>query len=185
MSAPESYRRHRFPLEVVEQYIWLYFRFALSYRNIEELMAKYGVQLTYETIREWCQKFGPLYAAQLRKKRARVGSKWHLDEVFLKMNGFQHYRWRAVDQNGATIDILVQPKRDRLAALRFFRKASPGSSESAARHRHRQAAKLCCREADDLAGGRASAKPLSQQPGRERASTHPCARTADKTLSIC
>jgi len=121
VSKPERYHRHRFPIEVVEQCVWLYFRFALSYRNIEEMMAKRGVQLTYETIREWCHKFGPLYAAQLRTKRARIGSKWHLDEVFIKMNGVQHYLWRAVDQNGATIDILVQPRRDRWAALRFFR----------------------------------------------------------------
>ena len=107
---------------MVEQCVWLYFRFGLSYRNIEEMMAKRGVPVTYETVREWCQKFGSLYAALLRKKRARIGSKWHLDEVFIKMNGVQHYLWRAVDQNGAVIDILVQPKRDRWAALRFFRK---------------------------------------------------------------
>jgi putative transposase len=106
----------------VEQCVWLYFRFALSYRNIEEMMAKRGVPLTYETVREWCQKFGSLYAALLRRKRARIGSKWHLDEVFIKMNGVQHYLWRAVDENGVVIDILVQPKRDRWAALRFFRK---------------------------------------------------------------
>ena len=85
-------------------------------------MAKRGVPVTYETVREWCRKFGSVYAARLRKKRARFGGKWHLDEVFLKMNGVQHYLWRAVDQNGAVIDILVQPRRDRWAALRFFRK---------------------------------------------------------------
>lgn len=122
MSTPERYYRHRFLIEVVEQCVWLYFRFGLSYRSVQELMAKPGVQLTYETIREWCHKFGPLYAAQLSKKRARIGSKWHLDEVFLKMNGVLHCLWRAVDQNGATIDILMQPKRDCWAALRFFRK---------------------------------------------------------------
>ena len=102
--------------------MWLYFRFALSYRNIEEMMAKRGVPVTYETVREWCQKFGSLYAMLLRRKRARIGSKWHLDEVFIKMNGVQHYLWRAVDEYGAVIDILVQPKRDRWAALRFFHK---------------------------------------------------------------
>jgi putative transposase len=85
-------------------------------------MATRGVQITYETVREWCQKFGSLYAAQRRKKRARIGTKWHLDEVFIKMNGVQHYLWRAVDQNGAVIDILVQPRRDRWAALCFFQK---------------------------------------------------------------
>jgi len=122
VSTLERYRRHRFPIEVVEQCVWLYYRFSLRFRDVEEMMAKRGVQLTYETVREWCRKFGTLYAAQLRKKRAEIGSKWHLDEVFLKMNGVQHYLWRAVDQNGTTIDILVQPRRDRWAALRFFRK---------------------------------------------------------------
>jgi putative transposase len=78
--------------------------------------------VTYETVREWCQKFGSLYAALRRRKRARIGSKWQLDEVFIKMNGVQHYLWRGVDENGLVIDILVQPKRDRWAALRFFRK---------------------------------------------------------------
>jgi putative transposase len=107
---------------MVEQCVWLYYRFSLSFRDVEEMMAKRGVPLTYETVRGWCRKFGPLYAAQLRKKRAKIGSKWHLDEAFLKMNGVQHYLWRAVDQNGATIDILVQPRRDRWAALCFFRK---------------------------------------------------------------
>jgi putative transposase len=78
--------------------------------------------VTYETVREWRQKFGSLYAVLLKRKRARIGSKWRLDEVFIKINGVQHYLWRAVDQKGAVIDILVQPKRDRWAALRFFRK---------------------------------------------------------------
>jgi putative transposase len=105
----------------VDQCIWLYFRFALSYQDIEEMMAKRGVPVTNETVREWCHKFGSAYAARLRKKRVRFGAKWHLDEVFIKMNGVQHYLWRAVDQNGAVIDILVQPRRDRWAALRFFR----------------------------------------------------------------
>jgi len=123
VSTRESrYRRHRFPIEVVEQCVWLYFRFALSYRNIEKMMAKRGVLVTYETVREWCHKFGSAYAARLKKKRARFGAKWHLDEVFIKMNGIQHYLWRAVDQNGAVIDILVQPRRDHWAALRSFSK---------------------------------------------------------------
>ena len=85
-------------------------------------MAFRGVQLSYETIRRWCDKFGQSYATKLKRRRARLGDKWHLDEVFLKINGVQYYLWRAVDQHGAVIDILVQPKRDRLAAIRFFRK---------------------------------------------------------------
>jgi putative transposase len=94
MSAVESrYRRHRFPIEVVEQCVWLYYRFAPSYRNIEEMLAKRGVQVTYETVRKWCYMFGSLYAARLRKQRAHIGSKWHLDEVFLK-NSHQPTRER-------------------------------------------------------------------------------------------
>jgi len=85
-------------------------------------MAKRGVPVTYETVREWCQKFGSVYAVRLRKKRTQFGAKWHLDEVFIKMNGIQRYLWRAVGQDGAVIDILVQPRRDRWAAMRFFRK---------------------------------------------------------------
>jgi len=118
----ERYRRHRFPVKVVEHCVWLYYRFALSYRNIEEMMAKRGVQVTYEAVREWCEKFGSLYAAQLKKQLARIGTKWHLDEMFIKLNGVQHYLWRAVDQSGAVIDILVQSRRDRWATLCFFRK---------------------------------------------------------------
>jgi len=103
---------------VVEQCVWLYFRFALSYRNIKEIMAKRGVPVTYETVREWCQKFGSLYELLLRRKRARIGSKWHLDEVFIRMNGVQHYLWRAVDENGVLIDILVS-RRHLLSAISY------------------------------------------------------------------
>jgi len=85
-------------------------------------MAFRGVPLSYETIRRWCDKFGAAYAAKLKQRRPKLGDKWHLDEVFLKINGVQHYLWRAVDQHGVVIDILVQPKRDRFAAIRFFRK---------------------------------------------------------------
>jgi len=94
----------------------------VSFRDVEELMAARGVLVSYETIRRWCDKFGKPYADGLRRRRARTGDKWHLDEVFLKINGITHYLWRAVDQNGVVLDILVQPKRDRFAAMRFFRK---------------------------------------------------------------
>jgi putative transposase len=91
-------------------------------RDVELMMAFRGVELSYKTVRRWCNKFGKSYADQLRGRRAKPGDKWHLDEVFLTINGVQHYLWRAVDQHGAVIDILVQPKRDRFAAMRFFRK---------------------------------------------------------------
>lgn len=111
------YRSYRFPADIISQAVWLYFRFSVSYRDVEEMMARRGVQLTYETVREWCDKFGRYFAEELRRRNKRkLGSKWHLDEVFLKIKGVQYYLWRAVDQNGAVIDILVQPKRDRMAA---------------------------------------------------------------------
>jgi putative transposase len=94
----------------------------VSFRDVEEMMASRGVLLSYETVRRWCDKFGKQYAADLRRRRYRTGDKWHLDEVFLKISGVTHYLWRAVDQNGVVLDILVQPKRDRFAAIRFFRK---------------------------------------------------------------
>ena len=117
-----SYRGYRFPEEVISQCVWLYFNFALSLREVELMMAFRGVQLSYETIRRWCDTFGASYAAKLKRRRPKLGDKWFLAEVFLKINGVQHYLWRAVDQTGAVIDILVQPKRDRFAAMRFFRK---------------------------------------------------------------
>src|SRR3954451_7381995 len=91
------------------------------------MMASRGVLLSYETVRRWCDKFGPQFAAELRSRRPRTGDKWHLDEVFLKINGITHYLWRAVDQNGVVIDILVQPKRDRFAAMKFFRRLLRGT----------------------------------------------------------
>jgi putative transposase len=117
-----EYRGHRFPKEIISYCVWFYFRFGVSFRDVEEAMAARGVLVSYETVRRWCEKFGKQYATSLRMRRARTGDKWHLDEVFLKINGVQHYLWRAVDQKGVVIDILVQPKRDRFAAMRFLRK---------------------------------------------------------------
>jgi putative transposase len=106
MTAPPLYRRHRFPSEVISHCVWLYFRFSISYGDVEEMMAVRGLTLTYETIRHWCLKFGQTYANGLRRSRPRPGDRWHLDEVFLKINGQVHYLWRAVDQDGDVLDIL-------------------------------------------------------------------------------
>src|SRR3712207_4201161 len=125
MNAPVStnrYKSHRFPAEIIRHAVWLYFRFCLSYRDVEELLFARGVTVTYEAIRKWCRKFGQQYANQLRHQRPRPGDKWHLDEVFLTINGKRHYLWRAVDQDGHILDILVQRRRDKTAAKRFFRK---------------------------------------------------------------
>jgi len=117
-----SYARHRFPPEIIAHAVWLYFRFALSYRDVEELLAERGVVLTYETVRQWCRKFGQSYANALRQRRPQPGDKWHLDAVFVQINGVQHYLWRAVDQDGLVLDILVQARRDKAAATKFLRK---------------------------------------------------------------
>jgi putative transposase len=122
--ATNLYKRHRFPAEIISHCVWLYFRFCLSYRDVEELMAERGVILTYEAVRYWCRKFGQSYANHLRRRRP--GDKWHLDEVFLTINGARHYLWQAVDQDGQVLDILVQQRRDRKAAKQFFRKLLKG-----------------------------------------------------------
>jgi putative transposase len=116
------YHRHRFPAEIISHCVWLYFRFSLSFRDVEEVLAMRGVVLSYETVREWCLKFGQTYANNLRRRSPRPGDRWHLDEVFLKINGRIHYLWRAVDQDGTALDILVQSKRDKKAARKFFRR---------------------------------------------------------------
>ena len=105
--------------------MWLYFRFPLSFREVEELMLVRGVAVSYETIRRWCAKFGQAYANQLRRRRPRPGDKWHLDEVFVGINGRLRYLWRAVDQHGNVLDVFVQSRRNAVAAKRFFRKVRP------------------------------------------------------------
>jgi len=121
-----SYRGFRFPAEIIQHAVWLYHRFSLSFRDVEELLFARGVEVTYESVRQWCLKFGQQFANQLRRRRARPGDKWHLDEVFLKINGKQHYLWRAVDQVGNVLDILVQSHRNKAAAKKFFRKLLKG-----------------------------------------------------------
>ena len=103
-----SYKGHRYPAEIIAHCVWLYHRFPLSFREVEELMLVRGVIVSYETIRQWCAKFGPEYAGRLRRRRKRPADKWHLDEVFLTINGRRQYLWRAVDQDGNVLDILVQ-----------------------------------------------------------------------------
>ena len=121
-----GYRGYRFPPEIISHSVWLYHRFALSFRDVEELLAKRGIIVTYETIRQWCRKFGPEYARKLKRRQGRLGDIWHLDEVFVKISGERHYLWRAVDQDGDLIDILVQRYRNARAARRFFRKLLKG-----------------------------------------------------------
>jgi putative transposase len=122
----QHYKNHRFPVEIISHAVWLYFRFCLSFRDVEEPLFARGVVVTYEAIRKWCCKFGQLYANQLRRRRPRPGDTWHLDEVFLTIKGDRSYLWRAVDQEGHVLDILVQRRRDKKAAKKFFRKLLKG-----------------------------------------------------------
>jgi putative transposase len=126
LPATNPYKRHRFPAEIISHSVWLYYRFSLSYRDVEALMVERGVTLSHEAVRYWCRKFGQAYANALRRRRPRPGDKWHLDEVFLTINQERHYLWRAVDQDGAVLDILVQRRRNTVAAKRFFRRLLKG-----------------------------------------------------------
>jgi putative transposase len=115
-----SYAGYRFPPEVIHQAIWLYLRFTLSFRDVEDLLAERGIGVSYETVRRWVNHFGPMIAAHLRKRRPKPHAAWHLDEVYLKIDGRMVYLWRAVDAE--VLDVLVQSKRDKHAALKLMRK---------------------------------------------------------------
>jgi putative transposase len=127
--AKPLYHGYRFPPTVISHAVWLYYRFCLSLRDVEDLLAERGIAVSYETIRQWCNRFGPEYARKLRKRQGRLGDTWYLDEVFIKIRGELQYLWRAVHQDGDTIDILVQKRRNKAAAKRFFRKLLKGQSE--------------------------------------------------------
>ena len=120
------YSGHRYPAQIISHAVYLYHRFTLSLRDIEELLAYRGINVTYETIRHWCLKFGHKFSHNIRTKRGPFNSSWYLDEVFIKINGQLHYLWRAVDSNGDEIDILVQKRKDKRAAIRFFKKLIKG-----------------------------------------------------------
>ncbi len=124
--APATYRRHRFPAEIISHAVWLYHVFSLSLRDVELILAERSVAVTHESVRRWCLKFGQEFARKLRKRRPRPGDTWHLDEVFIRMNGVVHCLWRAVDQHGVVLDILVQDRRNATAAKRFFRRLLSG-----------------------------------------------------------
>src|SRR3954469_9731177 len=117
-----SYARHQFPPEVIRGAVWLYLRFTLSYRDVEELLAERGLDVSYETVRRWVLKFGPAFARNLRRLRPKPSAQWHLDEMAVVIGGKRLWLWRAVDSEGEVLDMLVQPRRDQAAALRFMRK---------------------------------------------------------------
>jgi putative transposase len=125
-SEPATYPGYRFPAEIISHAVWLYHVFSLSLRDVELILAERGITVTHESIRQWCLRFGADFARKLRRRRPRPGDTWHLDEVYLRINGALHYLWRAVDQNGVVLDILVQGRRNATAAKRFFKRLLAG-----------------------------------------------------------
>jgi putative transposase len=123
---PDPSYRHRFPTQIISYAVWLYHVFSLSLRDVELLLAERGIKVSYETVRRWCRKFAASFAERMRRRRPQPGDKWHMDKVFIRIRGVQHYLWRAVDQNGVVLDILVQARRDTSAAKRFFRRLLKG-----------------------------------------------------------
>jgi putative transposase len=119
-SSAVSYKRHRFPQQIISNAVWLYFRFPLSLRLVEEMLLERGIVVSYETIRRWGRKFGPAYAKQLRRRRPSRQDVWHLDEVVISIAGRKHWLWRAVDQDGYVLDEIVQSRRDTKAAKRLL-----------------------------------------------------------------
>jgi putative transposase len=124
MTAPAcpSYAGYRFPAEIISHAVWLYFRFPLSLRHVDEILAARGITVSHETVRQWGLKFGQCFANQIRRRLPQAGDKWHLDEVVVTISGVKHWLWRAVDQDGTVLDILVQRRRDKQAAKRLLRK---------------------------------------------------------------
>jgi putative transposase len=119
-SSTISYKNHRFPPQIIARAVWLYFRFPLSLRLVEEMLLERGIVVSYETIRRWCRKFGATYAKQLRRKKPSRKDIWHLDEVVISIGGQKHWLWRAVDQDGYVLDEIVQTRRDTKAAKRLL-----------------------------------------------------------------
>jgi putative transposase len=117
-----TYKRHRFPSDIISYAVWLYYRFSLSHRDVEDLLAERGVIVSREAIRLWCIKFGALYARRLKRKHQGYGDTFFIDEVFVKINGKQYYLWRAVDQDGEVVDVFLQARRDGAAARHFFKR---------------------------------------------------------------
>jgi transposase-like protein len=122
MMQPISFKRHRFPPETIRLAVWLYYRFTMSLRDVEDVLAERGIDVSYETVRCWANKFGPAIAANIRRARGRADNVWHLDEMVVRINGKRMFMWRAVDKEGEVLDVLVQKRRNKAAALKLLRK---------------------------------------------------------------
>jgi transposase-like protein len=179
-----SYRGYRFPREIIAHCVWLYFRFSLSFRDIQEMMLERGVEVSHEAIRRWCLTFGAEYARRLRRQRGRSGDTWHLDEVFCKINGRLVYLWRAVDQSGEVLDILVQKRRDTKAAKRFFRKLLKGLRCVPRAIVTDKLASYTSAKKDVIPDVAPSSRAPIEQPGGKLAPAHPRARASNATIQV-
>ena len=181
---PISYARHQFPPVVIQHAIWLYVRFTLSYRDVEELLAERGLEVSYETIRRWVLKFGPAFARNLRRRRPQPTGHWHLDEMVVRIAGQHLYLWRAVDSEGEVLDILVQRRRDKAAARRLMRKLLKkqgfAPTEITTDKLRSYGAALAAAWPD----GSARAGPAQEQSGRELAPAGATTRTQDAALQV-
>jgi putative transposase len=174
-----SFARHQFPPDIIRHAVWLYLRFTLSFRDVEDLLAERGLDVSYETIRRWVLKFGPLFARELRRRRHRPTSQWHLDEMAVLIAGRRFWLWRAVDDEGEVLDLLVQRRRDARAAAKLMRKLL---------RKQGFAPKTIVTDklpvlwgSQDATGlvGSPRARPAEEQPGREFASAGATTRAED------
>ena len=179
-----SYHGYRFPPEIISHTVWLYHRFGVSFRDVEDLFAQRGITVSYEAIRLWCLTFGSAYARRLRRRQGRLGDIWHLDEVFVTIQGRRHYLWRAVDHDGDVLDILVQSRRDCRAATRFFRKLLKGQERQPGRVGHRQAEQLQGGAPSGHAVRRPSHGPRREQSRRSLPPAHTATRATNATVQI-
>ena len=172
------YHRHRFPQDIIRHPVWLYYRFCLSYRDVDDLLAERGIKVSYETVRRWCIRFGTVYAKKLRKRSGPGGDQWFVDEVYIRIGGQQHYLYRAVDRDGHILDILVQKRRNKEAAARYFRRLLKQQCQAPRRlvtdklrsyaPAHRQVMPNTVHDTSQYANNRAE---LSHEPTRQRERT--------------
>src|SRR6476619_5845728 len=177
---PLSYAGYRFPPEIIQHAIWLYLRFTLSFRDVEELLAERGIDVSHETIRRWVAVFGPMIARRLRAMRPKPHTTWHLDEMFVSIGGKRMYLWRAVDAEGEVLDCLVQSRRNKRAALRLMRKLI--------RKYRMVPSKLVTDRLPSYAAAKAELRPrerlATEQPGRELARPSATTGAEDATLPV-
>jgi putative transposase len=179
-----SYAGYRFPPEIIHQAMWLYLRFALSLRDVDDLLAERGVAVSCKTVRRWVNHFGPMIAADLRKRRLKPHATWHLDEVYLKIDGHMVYLWRAVDAEGEVLDVLVQRRRDKTAAVRLMRKLLKKQGFAPDVLVNRQAILLRRSGVGDGTVGSPRARLAQEQSSREFAPADSTARAQDAALQI-